>query len=189
MAAYSAAAENPSAPHPFPTGRQFAESIGYTTEALNGIPDECVAAFAGVSNISMTRPFWNCCIGSWLWDGCRFANCGAQGWVEWSRYWHRLRRCDAGSEQRIRSQSVYSSAASYGNGHSGARNPSSNELNSRGSSGDIRWHLKTDPIYILLARPTDLCHDGVFFSVEHNRDRRVNLLVWGPGELPRTLGI
>jgi ubiquinone/menaquinone biosynthesis C-methylase UbiE len=40
--------------HPFPTGRQFAESIGYTTDALNGIPDECIAAFAGVSNISMT---------------------------------------------------------------------------------------------------------------------------------------
>lgn len=55
-AAYSAAAENPSAAHPFPTGRPFAESIGYTTEALNGIPDECVAAFAGVSNISMTAP-------------------------------------------------------------------------------------------------------------------------------------
>jgi len=53
-AAYSAAAENPSAPHPSPTGRQFAESIGYAMEALNGIPDDCVAAFAGVSNISMT---------------------------------------------------------------------------------------------------------------------------------------
>ena len=55
-AAYSGAAENPSGAHPFPTGRQFAESIGYTTEALKGIPDECVAAFAGVSNISMTAP-------------------------------------------------------------------------------------------------------------------------------------
>ena len=61
-AAYSAAAEEPSATHPFPTGRQFAEGIGYTTEALNGIPDECIAAFAGVSNISMTAPIPPGCV-------------------------------------------------------------------------------------------------------------------------------
>ncbi len=54
--AYSAAAENPSGAHPFPTGRRFAESIGYAAEALEGIPDVCVNAFAGVSNISMTAP-------------------------------------------------------------------------------------------------------------------------------------
>ncbi len=52
--AYSAAAENPDGAHPFPTGRAFAESIGYPAEALAGIPGDCVAAFAGVSNISMT---------------------------------------------------------------------------------------------------------------------------------------
>ena len=40
--------------HPFPTGRLFAQSIGYTPAALEGVPDECIDAFAGVSNISMT---------------------------------------------------------------------------------------------------------------------------------------
>jgi arsenite methyltransferase len=53
-AAYSAAAEDPHRKHPFPTGRAFAQSIGYTSEALEGIPEECIDAFAGVSNISMT---------------------------------------------------------------------------------------------------------------------------------------
>jgi arsenite methyltransferase len=54
QAAYSAAAEDPRGTHPFPTGRSFAQSIGYTAEALEGIPEECIDAFAGVSNISMT---------------------------------------------------------------------------------------------------------------------------------------
>jgi arsenite methyltransferase len=53
-AAYSAAAQNPRGAHPFPVGRTFAESIGYTPEALGGVPDDCIDAFAGVSNISMT---------------------------------------------------------------------------------------------------------------------------------------
>ena len=52
--AYSAAAEDPHGTHPFPTGRLFARSIGYTSLALEGIPDECIDAFAGVSNIAMT---------------------------------------------------------------------------------------------------------------------------------------
>lgn len=54
QAAYSAAAEDPHATHLFPTGRLFAQSIGYTPAALEGVPDECIDAFAGVSNISMT---------------------------------------------------------------------------------------------------------------------------------------
>ncbi len=51
--AYSAAAERPSESHPFPVGRDFAESIGYSAEWLNGLPGDCVDRFAGVSNISL----------------------------------------------------------------------------------------------------------------------------------------
>jgi SAM-dependent methyltransferase len=51
--AYSAAAERPSEPHPFPVGRRFAESIGYSAELLHGLPGDCVDRFAGVSNISL----------------------------------------------------------------------------------------------------------------------------------------
>jgi SAM-dependent methyltransferase len=51
--AYSAAAERPSEPHPFPVGRRFAESIGYSAEFLRGLPGDCVDRFAGVSNISL----------------------------------------------------------------------------------------------------------------------------------------
>jgi SAM-dependent methyltransferase len=51
--AYSAAAERPSEPHPFPVGRRFAESIGYSAELLRGLPGDCVDRFAGVSNISL----------------------------------------------------------------------------------------------------------------------------------------
>jgi ubiquinone/menaquinone biosynthesis C-methylase UbiE len=50
-AAYSAAARQPTADHPFPVGRLFAESLGYV---LTDVPDVCADAFAGVSNISMT---------------------------------------------------------------------------------------------------------------------------------------
>lgn len=51
--AYSAAAENPQAEHPFPVGRQFAESLDYSPEVLTGIPAVAVDAFAGVSNVAV----------------------------------------------------------------------------------------------------------------------------------------
>lgn len=51
--AYSAAAENPQAEHPFPVGRQFAESLGYSPEVLTGIPAVAIDAFAGVSNVAV----------------------------------------------------------------------------------------------------------------------------------------
>lgn len=51
--AYSAAAERPSDSHPFPVGREFADSVGYSAEWLQGVPDYCVDRFAGVSSISL----------------------------------------------------------------------------------------------------------------------------------------
>jgi arsenite methyltransferase len=51
--AYSAAAERPAEPHPFPVGRAFAESIGYPKELLDTLPTCSVDAFAGVSNVSV----------------------------------------------------------------------------------------------------------------------------------------
>jgi arsenite methyltransferase len=51
--AYSAAGERPSDSHPFPVGRSFAESVGYSAEWLSSLPDDCVDRFAGVSNISL----------------------------------------------------------------------------------------------------------------------------------------
>jgi SAM-dependent methyltransferase len=51
--AYSAASENPQAEHPFPVGRLFAESLGYSAEVLAGIPAVAVDAFAGVSNVAV----------------------------------------------------------------------------------------------------------------------------------------
>jgi len=51
--AYSAAADAPSAKHPFPVGRRFAESLGYPPELIDDLPRECVEAFAGVTNISV----------------------------------------------------------------------------------------------------------------------------------------
>lgn len=50
-AAYSSAAEQPKEPHPFPVGREFAESLGYPSESLDRIPSASVEAFAGVSNV------------------------------------------------------------------------------------------------------------------------------------------
>jgi len=38
QAAYSAAALEPKAPHVFPVGRQFAESLGYSRELLTTLP-------------------------------------------------------------------------------------------------------------------------------------------------------
>jgi SAM-dependent methyltransferase len=49
--AYSSAAENPEAPHPFPVGRAFAESLGYPADWLEEIPPASLDAFAGVSNV------------------------------------------------------------------------------------------------------------------------------------------
>src|SRR3974390_2284798 len=51
--AYSAASENPRAPHAFPVGHAFAAGVGYPAEWLGRIPDESVDAFAGVSNVSV----------------------------------------------------------------------------------------------------------------------------------------
>ncbi len=52
--AYSAAAEAPRRPHPFPVGRAFAQSVGYPTELLDTLPEGSVEAFAGVSNVSVS---------------------------------------------------------------------------------------------------------------------------------------
>lgn len=51
--AYSRAAETPREEHPFPVGRRFAESLGYPKDVLDTLPQACVEAFAGVSNISV----------------------------------------------------------------------------------------------------------------------------------------
>ncbi len=51
--AYSAAAAQPQAKHPFPVGRQFAASIGYPQELLLNVPADAVEAFCGVSNVSV----------------------------------------------------------------------------------------------------------------------------------------
>jgi len=50
---YSAAAESPEDKHPFPVGRKFAESLGYSAEWLDGLPSIASEAFAGVSNVSI----------------------------------------------------------------------------------------------------------------------------------------
>lgn len=52
-AAYSQAARSPKGEHPFPVGRQFAESVGYPKELLAGLPPAAVDSFAGVSNVSV----------------------------------------------------------------------------------------------------------------------------------------
>jgi SAM-dependent methyltransferase len=51
--AYSAVSESPQAEHSFPTGRRFAESLGYPPALLDDLPIEAVEAFAGVSNVSL----------------------------------------------------------------------------------------------------------------------------------------
>lgn len=51
--AYSEAADAPLGKHPFPVGRQFAESLGYRSEWLAALPQASVEAFAGVSNVSV----------------------------------------------------------------------------------------------------------------------------------------
>ena len=51
--AYSLAAEKPWDKHPFPVGRQFAESLGYPRYLLDGLPNVSLDAFSGVSNVSV----------------------------------------------------------------------------------------------------------------------------------------
>jgi SAM-dependent methyltransferase len=52
--AYGAAAADPGGEHPFPVGRRFAESLGYPADLLDSLPEDCAAAFSGVSNLSVT---------------------------------------------------------------------------------------------------------------------------------------
>ena len=51
--AYSAAAKRPTDKHPFPVGRNFAESIGYPSNILDRLPSVSVDSFTGVSNVSI----------------------------------------------------------------------------------------------------------------------------------------
>jgi arsenite methyltransferase len=51
--AYSGVARIPAAKHPFPVGRAFAESLGYSPDLLDGLPAMAVEAFAVVSNVSL----------------------------------------------------------------------------------------------------------------------------------------
>lgn len=51
--AYSAAAVSPQGTHPFPVGRDFAESLGYPADDLAMLPAAAVDAFTGVSNVSI----------------------------------------------------------------------------------------------------------------------------------------
>jgi SAM-dependent methyltransferase len=52
--AYSAVAADPAGRHAFPVGRGFAESLQYPPTLLDCLPGQCVDAFTGVSNISVT---------------------------------------------------------------------------------------------------------------------------------------
>jgi SAM-dependent methyltransferase len=47
---YGRVARSPEADHPFPVGRAFAESLGYSPETLDNLPRQAVNAFAGISN-------------------------------------------------------------------------------------------------------------------------------------------
>lgn len=51
--AYSKAAERPEDDHPFPVGRDFAESVGYPADLLDELPAVSTNAFAGVSNLAV----------------------------------------------------------------------------------------------------------------------------------------
>lgn len=53
QAAYSRVAVRPAEPQPFPVGRALAEGVGYTAEALAGVPEAAVEAFAGVAAVSV----------------------------------------------------------------------------------------------------------------------------------------
>ena len=50
--AYSAAAEQPGGKHPFPLGKRFAKSLGYSRGLLKQLPSASVEAFTGTSNVS-----------------------------------------------------------------------------------------------------------------------------------------
>jgi SAM-dependent methyltransferase len=50
---YSSVAESPSDKHSFPTGRKFAEDIGYPKDIIDKLPAVTVDSFAGVSNVSI----------------------------------------------------------------------------------------------------------------------------------------
>lgn len=56
--AYSAAALEPEAKHPFPVGAAFAASLGYPEEVLREVPAESTASFAGVANVSCFAPLF-----------------------------------------------------------------------------------------------------------------------------------
>ncbi len=47
---YGQVAAKPESPHPFPTGRDYALSLGYTSEVLDSLPQHAVDAFAGISH-------------------------------------------------------------------------------------------------------------------------------------------
>lgn len=51
--AYSKAADHPLDSPPFPMGRDFALSLGYPEDLLEGLPESAVARFTGVSNVSV----------------------------------------------------------------------------------------------------------------------------------------
>ena len=51
--AYSDAATNPQGGHPFPMGYDFAVSVGYPEDLLDGLPESSVDRFTGVSNVSV----------------------------------------------------------------------------------------------------------------------------------------
>jgi SAM-dependent methyltransferase len=54
--AYSAAARDPGAEHPFAVGRTLALGVGYPGELLDRAPAAAVAAFAGVAAVSARAP-------------------------------------------------------------------------------------------------------------------------------------
>ncbi len=51
--AYSAAARDPGGEHPFAVGRELALGVGYPVELLDRMPEAAVAAFAGVTAVSV----------------------------------------------------------------------------------------------------------------------------------------
>lgn len=51
--AYSAAARDPGGDHPFTLGRELALGVGYPADLLDRVPEASVAAFAGVSAVSV----------------------------------------------------------------------------------------------------------------------------------------
>jgi SAM-dependent methyltransferase len=54
--AYSRAAREPDAKHPFPTGIAFAASLGYPEDLLREVPPDAVRSFAGVGAVACYAP-------------------------------------------------------------------------------------------------------------------------------------